>query len=123
MLPNASTPKRLLELAYSHAKALPIATSVLACRKLIAWRNWEETGLAPALASRLHTAELIGPDCHIGDDRVRVGLLLSNHATDDPISRHAGEETYLVISGVAEWSVDGSDYQSHDPGTLVHHPA
>ncbi|MEZ5935694.1 MAG: dimethylsulfonioproprionate lyase family protein [Alphaproteobacteria bacterium] len=122
-LPSPSPPNQLLATACHHPEALPIAASVLACSEWIAWQHWASDKLASAVSSCLYTAELIGPDGHVTDDAVRVGLLLSDRATDYPISRHAGEETYLVISGVADWSVDGADYRPHPPGAFIHHPS
>lgn len=116
-------PGPLLETACKQAGALPIAASILACRSFLSWCNWAGAGLAEDLSSRLYTAELVGPDGHLAHDDVRVGLLISDVSTNYPISRHSGEETYIVISGMAEWSVDNAPYKRHHPGTLIHHPA
>ena len=120
---EASNPQHILEAACALPNALPIAASIIACRQLIDWTNWQGTGLATKVSSRLHTAELVGPDGHIVIDCVRVGLLVSDTDTDYPISSHSGEETYVVISGVAEWKVGDTPYVPQYPGTLVHHPA
>jgi hypothetical protein len=122
-LPATTRPEALLDRACGHADALPVARLILACRTLIAWTNWEGEGLSKAVSSRLHTAELVGPDGHVDHADVRVGLLISDQATDYPVSRHAGEETYLVVSGTAAWSAGGGPYQRQAPGTLIHHPA
>lgn len=122
-LQATADPKSLLETVCTQPGALAIAASILACRSLIAWSNWTGEGLADDLSSGLYTAELIGPDGHIVDDNVRIGLLISDAAIDYPMSRHSGEETYIVISGVAEWSVDNGPYSTKAPGSLIHHPA
>ncbi len=122
-MPGTSEPTDLLTAACTHADAFPVAASVMSCAPLISWTNWEGEGLEAGVSSNLHTAELVGPDGHIEAEGVRVGLLVSDKATDYPVSRHSGEETYLVISGTAEWTVDGGPYRAHPPGTLIHHPA
>ena len=122
-VPATSEPTDLLTAACAHPDALPAAASVLSCARFISWTNWEGEGLEAGVSSNLHTAELVGPDGHIEAEGVRVGLLISDSATDYPVSRHSGEETYLVISGTAEWTVDGRPYRAQPPGTLIHHPA
>ena len=79
--------------------------------------------LAENIASNLYTTELVGPDGHFFHDDVRIGLLVSDMETDYPVSSHSGEETYYVISGTAEWTVDGGPYQFHPPGSFIHHPS
>jgi hypothetical protein len=122
-LPSSAAPGALLDAACRHPDALALAASISACRGLIAWSHWAGEGLDGAVSASLYSAELVGPDGHVPAPNVRVGLLISDRATDYPISRHAGEETYLVISGTAEWALDRSDYRRHAPGALVHHPA
>ena len=118
-----SAPGLLLDAACALPEARPIAALVLACRPAIDWTHWEGEGLAGEVSSRLHTAELVGPDGHIAADGVRVGLLISDAGTDYPVSSHSGEETYYVIAGVAEWTVADTPYAQQPPGALIHHPA
>ena len=119
----ASDPGPVLEAACALAAALPVARLVHACRRSIDWSYWEGEGLAADVSSRLHTADLVGPDGHVAVDGVRVGLLISAAETDYPISSHSGEETYLVVAGAAEWAVGDRPYAPQPPGTLIHHPA
>ncbi|TQV80634.1 dimethylsulfonioproprionate lyase family protein [Denitrobaculum tricleocarpae] len=121
--PGRSDAGPLLEAACGLVNALPIARRVLECASLLDWECWEGTGLAEDISSNLHTTELVGPDGHIYAESARVGLLVSERGTDYPISSHSGEETYLVIAGVAEWTVGAQDYTPQPPGSLVHHPA
>lgn len=122
-IPATSEPAELLATACAHPDALPAAALVRSCAPFISWTNWEGEGLEAGISSNLHTAELAGPDGHIEAEGVRVGLLISDSGTDYPVSRHSGEETYLVLSGTAEWTVGGKPYQAQPPGTLIHHPA
>jgi hypothetical protein len=122
-IPSTAEPGPLLETACKQSGALPIAAMIFACRDLLSWWNWTGEGLVDDISSGLYTTELVGPDGHIDDDHVRVGLLISDAAIDYPQSSHSGEEAYLAISGTAEWTIDGGPYTKHAPGTLVHHPA
>ncbi len=118
-----SDPGELLDAACSLPDALPVAAQVLASRRLIDWTSWTGDGLAADISANLYTAEVVGPDGHIAAADVRIGLLVSAADTDYPVSSHSGEETYLVLSGVAEWTVDGGSYEAQQPGALIHHPA
>ena len=120
---SSSRPDALLDTACALPDALPAAGLVLACSNLIDWTPWEGEGLDAAVSARLHSAELVGPDGHIPDQGVRVGLLVSEPETDYPVSSHSGEETYLVLAGRAEWTVGDEPYRIHPPGSLIHHPA
>ncbi|MEO1346744.1 MAG: dimethylsulfonioproprionate lyase family protein [Pseudomonadota bacterium] len=103
--------------------ALPLVQDVLRCAPSLDWTCWAGAGLSDDISSRLFTTELLGPDGHIPADGLRVGLLASEPWTDYPLSNHSGEETYLVISGVAEWVLEDSGYVERRPGEFVHHPA
>lgn len=120
---SAVTPGYLMEKASTQVGVLPLADVIQSCWHIFSWVNWGDGTLTDKVASNLYTTELVGPDGHFEDVRVRVGLLISDSATDYPISSHSGEETYFIVTGSAEWSVDGGPYKIHRPGTFVHHPA
>lgn len=120
---SGSNPDALLDAACALPDALPAAGLVHECRTLIDWTCWQGEGLADTISANLHSAELVGPDGHIPAEHVRIGLLLSEPGTDYPVSSHSGEETYLVLSGSAEWIVGDEPYTLHPPGSLIHHPA
>ncbi|MGI9499541.1 MAG: dimethylsulfonioproprionate lyase family protein [Geminicoccaceae bacterium] len=116
-------PGPILEVACALPDASQMTTHIIACRPMIDWANWEGEGLHKEISSRLFTTELVGLDGHIPAEQVRVGLLVSDIDTDYPISSHSGEETYLVLAGLADWTVGGTPYVTKPPGTLIHHPA
>lgn len=120
---SASDPGDLLRAACALAGALPMSRHVLSCAALLDWTLWEGEGLAADVSARLFSAELVGPDGHFPAEDVRVGLLLSDAQTDYPVSNHSGEETYLVLAGTAEWTVEEAPYRPQPPGALIHHPA
>lgn len=120
---TSSDPVNVIGKASIQASALSMVSTILESWRLFGWANWEGEGLSDDVSSHLYTTELVGPDGHFNDNTVRIGLLVSDANTDYPISRHSGEETYFIISGTAEWSVDGNPYKAQAPGTYVHHPA
>lgn len=121
--PSVEDPADLLAAAVAAPDAMPLAGLVLKCHPVLHWTCWEGDGLSPTISRRLFTTELLGPAGVIPAPDLRVGLLLSAPRTDYPLSRHAGEETYLVISGTADWAVGGPHYAPQEPGALIHHPA
>lgn len=120
---STSDPGAVLGAACALSGALPMARPILACRSLLDWTSWKGDGLAADISANLFTTELVGPDGHVIAETVRVGLLVSDADTDYPVSSHSGEETDLVISGTAEWTVAGAPYAPEPPGAFIHHPA
>ncbi|MCV0427796.1 MAG: hypothetical protein K5905_20255 [Roseibium sp.] len=116
-------PLSLLQEVCNLPNAVEMADFVLECAPLLDWEQWEGRGLSKDISNRLFTTELLGPDGHIHDNQIRVGLLVSEPFTDYPVSNHSGEETYFVISGEAEWVVGSGNYQCYPPGSLIHHPS
>lgn len=121
--PSASVPGDLLDAAAALPDPLPLVSLVQSCRAWLDWTCWEGTGLAADISRRLFTTEILGPDGCIPAPDLRVGLLVSAPWTDYPLSRHSGEETYLVLAGTAEWALGDSGYEAKPPGSFVHHPA
>ena len=88
---------------------------------------WDYSGLKNGkiradVARRMATSTLIGPDnAMIDHDGVRVGLFMQGPGLDYPTRHHAAEETFYIISGTAEWRVDGGTPKLRPPGDYVHH--
>lgn len=118
-----SNPLAVLRAACALPNALTLSKLILRCEPLLDWTSWEGEGLSATVSERLYTTELLGPDGQIPAEGVRVGLLVSDCGTDYPVSSHSGEETYLVIAGVAEWTLGESGYAPRAPGDMIHHPA
>ncbi|WP_299474592.1 dimethylsulfonioproprionate lyase family protein [uncultured Roseibium sp.] len=116
-------PRGLLQRACALDTAVDWAGLVLETAPCLHWENWQGSGLSDNVSSSLYTTELLGPDGHIRDDEVRVGLLVSEAHTDYPLSRHSGEETYFAIAGEAEWVLGKAPYRRVPPGSMIHHPA
>ncbi len=116
-------PDALLRQVCALDNAIDCARLVLGCAASLDWEHWQGTGLADDVSNSLYTTELLGPDGHVRDNEVRVGLLVSEAGTDYPPSSHAAEETYFVIAGKAEWVLGDAPYGQVPPGSFVHHPA
>ncbi|CTQ59321.1 dimethylsulfonioproprionate lyase family protein [Roseibium album] len=121
--PARDHPGALLRQVCALDNAIDCARLVLGCAASLDWEHWQGTGLADDVSNSLYTTELLGPDGHVRDNEVRVGLLVSEAGTDYPPSSHAAEETYFVIAGKAEWVLEGAPYWQVPPGSFVHHPA
>lgn len=120
---STQDPSALLENAAGLPGALPLVAQVMQSKALLDWTCWEGEGLDREISQRLFATEVLGPDGHVPAENLRVGLLVSEPWTDYPVSSHSGEETYLVLSGVAELVVGDSGYVKHRPCEFVHHPA
>ncbi len=122
-MPRQQDPSKVLATLQTLPDTLPLLDQVTCCQHLLSWTCWEGGGLATEVSNRLFTTELLGPDGHIYAEELRVGLLVSDAWTDYPVSSHSGEETYLVIAGIADWILGDSGYIKRKPGEFVHHPA
>lgn len=123
MATPANVPQEQLTRAAALPGALPEAQDAARCAPILCWSHWAEDKLDDDVSGGLWTAELVGPDGAVSDKSVRVGLLYSDPHVDYPLSSHAGEETYLVLAGTAEWRLVDTDYAAQPPGALVHHPS
>lgn len=74
----------------------------------------------PTLA-QLAAVELIGPNGLVASDALRLGLLLQPAHTHYPKHRHAAEELYLVLSGIASWGQGSLPPSVQEPGNFIYH--
>ncbi len=84
---------------------------------------WTDGGFAlpDGIRGRNAYAELIGPEGPFLCQRCRFGFYLQAPDCLYPAHSHAAEEFYLILSGSAEWRLDGAEpFIPPVPG-LVHH--
>jgi quercetin dioxygenase-like cupin family protein len=87
------------------------------------WRySYEPRPDAPDIGQRMAWAELVGPIAPFHSHKVCLGLTAIGPGLLYPLHYHPAVETYLVVSGTAEWTADGVTRQQA-PGTLILHPA
>lgn len=94
---------------------------VASSRNSLHWRTPGFGSLPTEIARNIAVVEILGPDGMIRNDLCRFGLLLQKKNLRYPPHRHAAEELYAVLSGRADWSVDGKATVSRAAGEFVHH--
>jgi len=80
-----------------------------------------ESNVPPAIAGRLASTEIVGPDGLAMAEELRFGLFLQAPETLYPSHFHAAEELYLTLSGTPVWQKDDAPFSAIPPGTLVCH--
>ncbi|WP_102226442.1 dimethylsulfonioproprionate lyase family protein [Acidimangrovimonas sediminis] len=105
--------------------AHPLAAAIHAAGPLIPWYHagLDDGKIPEAVARRMLTAELVGPEGLIHDTRARIGLFWQGAGVDYPVRTHAAEETYLVLAGEGGWSLDHAAHTLHGPGAVIFHPS
>ncbi|MDR2788623.1 MAG: cupin [Candidatus Accumulibacter sp.] len=87
------------------------------------WRySYDPRPDAPDIGERMAWAELVGPIAPFHSNRVCLGLTAIGPHLLYPPHRHPAVETYLVVSGSADWTAEGIA-RTHPPGALILHPA
>jgi quercetin dioxygenase-like cupin family protein len=87
------------------------------------WRySYEPRPDAPDIGARMAWAELVGPIAPFHSSKVCLGLTAIGPRLLYPQHYHPAVETYLVVSGTASWTADGST-RRHPPGALILHPS
>ena len=87
--------------------------------------RWEQSyrkqdGLVPdAMLDAYGFAEIIGLRGPFISDRIRAGIAIWGPQVEYPQHQHQAEEIYLILSGSAEFSLDGGAEQTHRAGDLV----
>jgi len=77
---------------------------------------------APDIGERMAWAELVGPIAPFHSHQVCLGLTAIGPDLLYPPHHHPAVETYLVVSGTANWIANGTS-RRQPPGTLILHPA
>ncbi|GMG82022.1 hypothetical protein LNKW23_12350 [Paralimibaculum aggregatum] len=106
------------------AASHPAARAALAAEALLPWRSSDVPGSALNASARalFAVAPLIGPGALVEIAGLRAGLFLQRPEALYPLHAHAAEETYAVLHGAADWTLDAVTTR-HDAGALIHHPA
>jgi hypothetical protein len=87
------------------------------------WKyNYEEREDKKDLGSYMGWAELIGPEAPYKSDDFCLGFTLISPYTLYPEHRHPAIELYKVLSGTAEWTLEGVT-SKRVPGEVILHPS
>ena len=127
---SAPQPRQLpacsvLEEATDAAERGPARGVAVALRPLLSALSWgygyADHPTWPDLSSRICFAQIIGPRGVMDDRSVHVGLTLMAPLTLYPLHSHPAVETYLVLSGSADWRVERTPFEPRGPGALIFH--
>jgi hypothetical protein len=104
---------------------LPICEHIDMAMPLI---DWHYSGLADGrinedIATKIATAELIGPNGMIYHETVRVGLFMQSANLDYITREHTAEETFIMLCGEGLWSRNGAPFERRTSGEYIHHPS
>lgn len=90
--------------------------------------RWSATGILDeqiptAVSDMFAVVVLIGPTGMFRTDEVSSGLFVQVPNRYYPLHAHAAEETYAMLAGEAEWTLEGHAPARRRAGDLIHHPA
>ena len=87
------------------------------------WKyNYEPRADMPNLCNQMGWGEILGPEAPFHDDHFCYGFTLLGKNTFYPAHYHPATELYVVLSGHAEWTLDGVS-KVRNPGEFILHPS
>lgn len=98
----------------------PICAKISKITSLI---DWHSSGLTTDTQNRVATAELIGPDGMVYNDRVRVGLFVQSAGLKHTPHDHSAEETFIMLGGAGHWQAANTEKTRCQSGDMIHHTA
>lgn len=89
---------------------------------------WTATGIPDALipddvSDMFAVAALLGPGALVEVPDLRGGLFMQRAGLFYPLHAHNAEETYAMLAGEGEWTLEGHAPVLHGAGALIHHPS
>ena len=87
------------------------------------WKyNYEPRADMPDLGNRMGWGEILGPEAPYHDEHFCFGFTLLGKNTLYPAHYHPATELYVVLSGLAVWTLDGVS-KVRGPGKFILHPS
>ena len=87
------------------------------------WKyNYEPRADMPDLGNRMGWGEILGPEAPYHDEHFCFGFTLLGKNTLYPAHYHPATELYVVLSGLAVWTLDGVS-KVRGPGEFILHPS
>ena len=87
------------------------------------WKyNYEPRPDMPDLGNQMGWGEILGPEAPYHDEHFCFGFTLLGKNTFYPAHYHPATELYVVLSGHAEWTLDGVS-KVRNPGEFILHPS
>lgn len=126
-LPTVPHPLPVLRhLPHAMAETVPetdaLAAQLVADVAALDWRQSFTDGCSDSFLLNYGWTEIIGPGGPIVAERLACGFLLLGPRTAFPSHRHAAEELYLPLAGMAYWQRGRRTHAPRPPGQLIHHP-
>ena len=84
--------------------------------------NYEPRADMPDLGNRMGWGEILGPEAPYHDEHFCFGFTLLGKNTLYPAHYHPATELYVVLSGLAVWTLDGVS-KVRGPGEFILHPS
>lgn len=110
-------------LRYGTAETQPLLDVLASSLPNLPWKyNYEPREDMPDLGLKMAWGEIIGPEAPYVCNSFCFGFTLIAPNSFYPAHRHPAIELYYVLSGTAEWTLEGKTTQ-HKPGTFILHPS
>lgn len=101
----------------------PLLDVLAASLPNLPWKyNYEPREDMPDLGLKMAWGEIIGPEAPYVYDSFCFGFTLIAPNSLYPVHRHPAIELYYVLSGTAEWTLEGKATKQ-PPGTFILHPS
>lgn len=108
-------------LRHSSPVTRPFLDAVAPALPFLPWKyNYEPRADLPDLGLKMAWGEIIGPEAPFVSDRFCLGLTLIAPKSFYPLHRHPATELYWVVSGTAEWTLEGK-VTRRAPGSFILH--
>jgi mannose-6-phosphate isomerase-like protein (cupin superfamily) len=100
----------------------PFVTAFVEAAPTLAWsRSFTVEDVGEKFMDNYGWTDLLGQSGSAPDERLACGVLLLGPDVHYPPHLHEAEEMYIPLSGTAQWSQGGRDWQQRSPGTMIHH--
>lgn len=98
----------------------PICVAFQRVKSTLRWRQNSSYARADFLDGYAY-CELVGPGGHRKRDDVALGVLLLGPHVIYPEHAHPAAETYIVLSGCAQWRQGDGVWRAREPGERIRH--
>ncbi len=100
----------------------PLRDALIAAAPLGQWRDtYRDTPIGAELHAHFGTYEVLGRDAPFAADAMRGFVIYQAPGYHYPMHHHPAEELYLVLSGQAEFHIDGQGSTILRPGDTAYH--
>lgn len=107
----------------SAGAAHPAARAAAAAHAVLPWTATGilEEEIPTTVSDVFAVASLAGPDAPVHAEGIRSGIYVQSAESYYPLHAHTAEETYAMLAGDAEWTLEGCAPRWAGPGMFIHH--